>query len=252
MAPYIQESAGAKPVSKPSLLSESAVLNHDQVPKPVADDFMYDFKYNHSLPTTDILAVKIPTDCDAQKEAEGIVAHISAATSEGDAQGFAGLFLDYGEILRKQGAAISILADLGCTGVWRDKLSFSWDFRTFNFREAILKAATDLLPQTKARNFNFIEPAPSVSRPYPDFSQLQFVVSFETEIVLASAVINAVLTQDGWRIYTMHTVAESLKQFPAQAAPDGHMTGITSWESQRSEAINTVDPEVLIIGGGQK
>lgn len=143
MAPYIQESAGAKPVSKPSLLSESAVLNHDQVPKPVADDFMYDFKYNHSLPTTDILAVKIPTDCDAQKEAEGIVAHISAATSEGDAQGFAGLFLDYGEILRKQGAAISILADLGCTGVWRDKLSFSWDFRTFNFREAILKAATD-------------------------------------------------------------------------------------------------------------
>lgn len=137
-------------------------------------------------------------------------------------------------------------------GVWRDKLSFTWDFRTFNFRDAILKAATDLLPQTKARNFNFLEPAPSVSHPYPDFSQLQLVVSFETEIVRASAVINAVLTQDGWKIYTMHTVAEKLKQFPERAAPDGHMTGITSWESQRSEAINTVDPEVLIIGGGQK
>lgn len=136
--------------------------------------------------------------------------------------------------------------------MWRDKLSFTWDFRTFNFREAILKAATDLLPQTNARNFNLIKPAPTVSRPYPDFSQLQFVVSFETEVVHASAVINAVLTQDGWRIYTMHTVAESLKKFPEQAASDGHMTGITSWESQRSEAINTVDPEVLIIGGGQK
>jgi hypothetical protein len=108
------------------------------------------------------------------------------------------------------------------------------------------------LHQTKARSFNFLEPVPSVSRPYSDFSQLQFVVSFETEIVFASAVINAVLTQDGWRIYTMHTVAESLKQFPEQAAPDGHMTGITSWESQRSETINSVDPEVLIIGGGQK
>lgn len=91
-----------------------------------------------------------------------------------------------------------------------------------------------------------------MSRPYPDFSQLQFVVSFETEVVTASAVINAVLTKDGWKIYTMHTVAESLKQFPEQAAADGHMTGITSWESQRSETINTVDPEVLIIGGGQK
>lgn len=136
--------------------------------------------------------------------------------------------------------------------MWRYKLSFTWDFRTFNFKNAILKAATDLLPQTKARNFSFLKPAPSVSRPYPDFSQLQFVVSFETEAVLASAVINAVLTKDGWRIYTMHTVAESLKDFPEQSAPDGHMTGITSWESQRSEAINTADPEVLIIGGGQK
>ena len=104
--------------------------------------------------------------------------------------------------------------------MWRDKLSFTWDFRTFNFREAILKAATDLLPQTKARNFNFLEPAPTVSRPYPDFSQLQFIVSFETELVFASAVINAVLTKDGWRIYTMHTVAEGLKQFPEQDAPD--------------------------------
>ncbi|GFF55022.1 hypothetical protein IFM58399_09972 [Aspergillus lentulus] len=210
MAPYVQEAAGTDPASKANLQSKKAVLNHDQILKPVADDFMYDFRYNHSLPTTDILGVEIPTHCDAQKEAEGIIARLSTATSKGDAQAFAGLFLDY--------------------GVWRDKLSFTWDFRTFNFREVILKAATDLLPQTKARNFDFLEPAPSVFRPYPDFSQLQFVVSFETDIVLASAVINAVLTPDGWRIYTMHTVAESLKQ---------------------AEAINSVDPEVLIIGGGQ-
>ncbi|KAJ6024347.1 hypothetical protein N7540_005144 [Penicillium herquei] len=233
MAPYVQEveSIGVNLISKTKLPSENAIFDHDHVAKPVADDFMYDFKFNHPLPTTDILGVDIPADCDSQKEAEGIVARLSKATSEGDAEAFAELFLDY--------------------GVWRDKLAFTWDFRTFNFRGPILKAATDLLPQTKARNFNFLKPAPSVSRPYPDFSQLQFVLSFETEIFLASAVINAVLTQDGWKIYTMHTVAESLKQFPEQAAPDGHMTGITSWESQRSEVINAVDPEVLIIGGGQ-
>ena len=93
MAPYVEEATGVKPVSK-----AGPGLNHDQVPKPVADDFMYDFKYNHPLPTTDVLGVKIPTDCDAQKEAEGIVARLSKATSEGDAQAFAGLFLDYGEI----------------------------------------------------------------------------------------------------------------------------------------------------------
>ncbi|KAL3458790.1 hypothetical protein BJX64DRAFT_301721 [Aspergillus heterothallicus] len=228
MAPHVQEPAVSTTFN---ITPKSVVLNHDHVQKPVAGDFMYDFKYNHSLPTVDVLGVEIPVDCDAQKEAEGIVARLSAATADTDAHAFAGLFLDY--------------------GVWRDKLAFTWDFRTFNFGDAILKAATDLLPQTKARNFSFLEPAPAVSRPYPDFAQLQFVVLFETEIAFASAVINAVLTHDGWRIYTMHTVAEGLKDFPEQAAPDGHMTGITSWESQRAQTINTANPEVLIIGGGQ-
>jgi hypothetical protein len=102
MAPYFHGSAAAGPVSKTTFQSKSAVLNHDQITKPVADDFMYDFKYNHSLPTTDILGVKIPTDCDTQKEAEGIVARLSTATSKGDAQAFAGLFLDYGEALHEQ------------------------------------------------------------------------------------------------------------------------------------------------------
>lgn len=64
---------------------------------PVADDFMYDFKYNHGLPTTDVLGMEIPTDCDAQKEAEKIVARLSGVMRVGDAQAFADLFLEYGE-----------------------------------------------------------------------------------------------------------------------------------------------------------
>lgn len=137
--------------------------------------------------------------------------------------------------------------------MWRDKLSFTWDFRTFNWRPAILKASTDLFPQTRASKFEIIAPAPKVARPYPDFAQLQFVVSFETEVVSASAVINAVLTKnDGWKIYTMHTVAEELLQFPEVPPADGHMTGLISWEKQRALDLDNADPEVLIIGGGQK
>lgn len=64
----------------------------------VADDFMYDFKYNHALPTTDVLGIDIPEDCDAQKEAGLIVDRLSQAMSTGDANAFAGLFLDYGEL----------------------------------------------------------------------------------------------------------------------------------------------------------
>lgn len=141
---------------------------------------------------------------------------------------------------------------LKTTGIWRDKLSFTWDQRTFNFRPAIHKAAKDLLPRTRAFNFGFLRPAPAVIQPYPDFTQLQFVVSFETELVIASAVINAVFTKEGWQVYTMHTVAEQLKQFPELAPADGHMTGTVSWETQRAKEVDAADPEVLIIGGGQK
>ncbi|KAL4893491.1 hypothetical protein BDV59DRAFT_207605 [Aspergillus ambiguus] len=198
---------------------------------PVDDDFMYDFKYNHALPTSDVLGIDVPGDCNAQKEAEAIVASLSEIMGAGDAQAFTDMFLPY--------------------GVWRDKLSFTWDYRTFNFHPAILKAAKSLLPKTKATNFKFLTPNPTVARPYPDFSQLQFVVSFETELVIASAVINSVLTKEGWKIYTMHTVAEKLKQFPELPPNDGHMTGLVSWERQRAAEVDAADPEILIIGGGQ-
>jgi hypothetical protein len=91
-----------------------------------------------------------------------------------------------------------------------------------------------------------------VQQPYPDFAQLQFVVSFETDLVVASAVINAVPTKDGWKIYTMHTAAEQLKQFPERAPADGHITSTVSWETQRAKEVDAAQPEVLIIGGGQK
>lgn len=77
-------------------------------------------------------------------------------------------------------------------------------------------------------------------------------MSFETEVVISSAVVNAVLTKNGWKIYTMHTVAEKLKQFPEVPPLDGHMTGPVSWEKQRASDVDAANPEVLIIGGGQK
>lgn len=114
-----------------------------------------------------------------------------------------------------------------------------------------MKAATDLFT-TKATNFQLLKPDPNIARPYSDFAQLQFVVSFETQDVVASAVINSVLTKDGWKIYTMHTAAEKLKKFPEVPVADGHMTGPVSWKKQRAIDVDAADPEILIIGGGQK
>lgn len=101
MAPFVQESATADPNLKAEVLSKGTLPGHNQGPKPVSDDFMYDFMYNHSLPTTDALGIEVPADCNAQKEAEGIVARLSAATENEDAQAFADMFLDYGEDYRE-------------------------------------------------------------------------------------------------------------------------------------------------------
>lgn len=69
----------------------------EATPPPVADNFMYDFRYNHPLPTTTALGIEIPTDCNAQKEAEAILSRLSEIMRKGNAQGFADMFLEFGE-----------------------------------------------------------------------------------------------------------------------------------------------------------
>jgi len=66
-------------------------------PSPLADDYMYDFQYNHSLPTHDALGVAIADDVDATKVAEDLVAQLSDFLGNGKAQEFANLFVEYGQ-----------------------------------------------------------------------------------------------------------------------------------------------------------
>lgn len=103
MGVAIQESILANKVNVADLkaraiVSELSELSEPETtPKPpVPDDFMYDFKYNHALPTSDVLGIEIPADCNAQGEAEAIVARLSETMGAGDAYAFADMFLDYG------------------------------------------------------------------------------------------------------------------------------------------------------------
>lgn len=68
-----------------------------ETPAPVADNFMYDFKYNHSLPTIDSLGVEVPSDADPNQIAESLAAELATAWSSGTGDQFAGMFLDHGE-----------------------------------------------------------------------------------------------------------------------------------------------------------
>ncbi|WVW81123.1 hypothetical protein I302_103114 [Kwoniella bestiolae CBS 10118] len=223
--------------TKPAVadLKAKVVEGHVEVersPKlPLADNYMYDFKYNHSLPTIQYLGQDIAQDINPLKEAENIVAQLTDILGKGDGAAFADLFLEY--------------------GVWRDKLAFTWDYRTFNFKENIARAAKDLLPTTKASNLQFLTPAPAIQRPYADLSYLQFVISLDTELSNAHAVVNAVQTAQGWKIWTLHTVIESLHNFPELPPADGHMTGSIRWEKQRAQDDDEIEPDVVIVGGGQ-
>lgn len=69
-------------------------------PSPLADDYMYDFQYNHSLPTHDALGVAVADDVDATKVAESLVAQLSDILGSGKAQEFADLFIEYGQSFR--------------------------------------------------------------------------------------------------------------------------------------------------------
>ncbi|WWC60719.1 uncharacterized protein I303_103295 [Kwoniella dejecticola CBS 10117] len=221
--------------SSPADLKAKVVEGHVEVEKnpklPLADNYMYDFKYNHPLPTVEALGQSIAENVDPAQEAQALLGQLSDVLGQGNAAGFADLFLE--------------------SGVWRDKLAFTWDYRTFNWKENIARAAKDLLPTTKAKNLKFLTPAPKIHRPYPDIAYLQFVFSFDTDLANGHAVANAVQTSSGWKIWTLHTVIEGLHGFPELPPADGHMTGSISWEKQRAKDDDSIEPEVLVVGGGQ-
>jgi len=96
IATVTQLSNGDVVEPKAKVVTKGVEVEYTPAP-PVADDFMYDFKYNHALPTTDVLGAEIPADCDVQKEAEAIVHDLSKVMGNRDAPGFAEMFLEYGK-----------------------------------------------------------------------------------------------------------------------------------------------------------
>lgn len=84
--------------SNATVVDLKAKLAHVEHAEKIAlpDNYMYDFKYNHALPTTDVLGVDIPQDADAINEAEKLTATLADVLGKGEAQAFTDLFLDYG------------------------------------------------------------------------------------------------------------------------------------------------------------
>jgi len=79
------------------------VYRDDTVKKPVADDYMYAFKYNAPLPThgndTDVLDFTAEDESDAQSVADRFLKELALIIQSRDAKAFADLFLASGKFL---------------------------------------------------------------------------------------------------------------------------------------------------------
>ncbi|CAK9785095.1 FAD/NAD(P)-binding domain-containing protein [Cutaneotrichosporon oleaginosum] len=197
--------------------------------KPIADDYEYDLAHGAPLPTLDILGVDIDEHDDPSAIGKWFLDHFAAATE--DAEQFTALFIP--------------------DGSWRDKVAFTWDYRTFHGTDVIRSAAADLLPLIPVSDLKLLAPA-TIVRLWRDLAWIAVHFTFHTDRISASGVANLVKTKEGFKVWTLCTAIEGLLRFPEAPSHDGHPVGDLSWAEQRQTEIDfgNRDPDVVIIGGG--
>lgn len=94
---------GSQPLTEDDILkvkNTPYVYRNETWEKPLADDFMYAFKYNFPLPThgqnTDILGITADDEKSKQVIAEDFLKKLEQIIQAGDSKKFADLFLDTG------------------------------------------------------------------------------------------------------------------------------------------------------------
>lgn len=188
-----------------------------------------------TLPTLDNLGASVSDDVDAIAVATEWFDQFARTASDGDATAVVGLFID--------------------KSYWRDLLSLTWDFRTFEGAGKIQAFLTDQLPVMRPRNFCLTPGSASFARQYADLVWIIARFTFETDVGLASGVLRLVPQATGpWKCAILLTNLEDLKGFPEKAGPFRNPNpnhGL--WEAERKQevAFENTNPTVLIMGAGQ-
>ncbi|KAJ6628886.1 FAD/NAD-binding domain-containing protein [Mycena sp. CBHHK59/15] len=182
------------------------------------------FQVANPLPTLDNLGVKIPADLDA------------------------------GKIAKEWFSLFSSNVENGNDAYWRDILSFTWDFRTFQGL-TLKKFLVDRLVAAHATNFQLNNKYLEFQQPYPDLAWIQAMFTFETSVGLASGVFRLIPQRSGeWKAHCVFTNLEDLKGFLEKIGPLRDFApnhGGWAEARRRSSAFETGNPTVLIVGGGQ-
>ncbi|KAI5478845.1 hypothetical protein MNV49_004577 [Pseudohyphozyma bogoriensis] len=202
--------------------------------KGVDDDYMYELEASTDLPTVDALGgLAFDKSIDAVAVAQRWLDEFAAANEAQDGARFAACFSEFAS--------------------WRDKIAYTFEYRTFNGLAKVEEVASDLLPTVKPHSFKLITtPQPKVEIPYPDLTYIQVHFGYTTHIATNYGVVNLIPTALGVKAWTLYTAIESLLDFPELPSRDGHMTGPHAWAVQRAMDANfdDADPEVLVVGAG--
>ncbi|KAF9522144.1 hypothetical protein CPB83DRAFT_899868 [Crepidotus variabilis] len=223
------------------------------------------------LPTLSKLGnPKFPDNLDIKKVAAAWIDELGKAAAQTNVEGVLALLvnsdfktgiLDDDHIPSASGNVIPVY--------WRDFLSLTWDFRTFEGTPAIQNFLQARLQVAKISNLK-LGPV-SLDKLFPDLVWIQLFFTFETEVGIASGIARLVpitisasqpksLADDlntgdvTWRAHLVFTNLEDLKGFPESLGVKRNgLPNHGKWEEQRrrENAYEDRDPTVLIIGGGQ-
>jgi putative flavoprotein involved in K+ transport len=139
-------------------------------------------------------------------------------------------------------------------GFWRDLVSFTWNLRTMEGRDEIAQMLRDQLPQVRSHGWT-VTPGEEVE---DGGGFLQAWINFETETGRGHGHIRV---RDG-KIWTLLTTLKEIKGHEERRGPT-RPKGVThgafeerkTWAEARAEEAAKlgyeVQPEVVIIGGGQ-
>ncbi|KAG8220803.1 FAD/NAD(P)-binding domain-containing protein [Butyriboletus roseoflavus] len=153
---------------------------------------------------------------------------------------------------------VPAIIDLFLDGVfWRDMLALTWDFRTFEGKNAVSKFLKDQLSvfNPQPDTFSLQQDSVQLQKPYEDIAWIQAFFKFDTNVGHAFGVFRLVPLPVGtWKAHVVYTNLEDLKGFPERIGSlRDFQPNHGKWAAKREREREFVDeePTVVVVGGGQ-
>jgi hypothetical protein len=184
------------------------------------------FSPHLKLPTDAVLGEAVPRDADPVAVASEWIDRLSAAVSGQGATAFADLFIE--------------------DGWWRDRLTFTWSYRSLYGRSKIQSVFAATSQRTAAQCFKLdLAVPPAVLSPYPDLTFVQAHFTFDAALTNNEGIVNLVKYKGVWLAWTLLTMVDDVKTHPEQRQRQDRKPISNAFDEDAS-------PPIVIIGAGQR